>query len=939
MKLYELFEKQLNEVNMSPGSLKSWARKNASGITAGFEAELVFKNALHVDENPSEPNYEPDYGTNERANSIDEIVYFFSEDSTLSVGEQNRLQDRLTSEYVEWKVEKMQDEFNRHVTHYVRKYLLKTFRFEEEIKAYMSVRMEMTDDEIDTAMAGSNNFPTDKYKEAKELVFNEFTQRVHDAVDDQNEDYYDARQDFESNFEYDDTYSERSWLRSNSLGSMIDVANAYDIPWPHFSEVEENNNSFDGRYHSNIAQELADSLTEKLGVKTQVETGTRGHREKLNTPPDVWVFENDGSVRAENIKDMPIEIVSPPMSLEQTLAIMPKFFEWAKSHEAYTNNSTGIHMSVGMPEHSGDKLDYTKAVLFLGDKYVLEQFGRIANSYAQSALDEIKSKINSRRVNLIPADNAVTKALDAMRTKLNSLATRSFVSSAGFGKYYTINPKDNYIEFRSAGGKDYIKDIPKLQNTMLRYARAMSIGMDLDAEKQEYAKKLYKLLGDVRLTTTRSDDTFGPPSSINKKDTAVSYDPNDPVWLFARYVSGNLSRIGLINNIRQIQSTRKGPLPKSSNNNRKTWQVYDMSTSDSSPNGGLIHEFENPEGNRPSAIRIAREWLNSHPEEFRPNLGVRPAPVSPVHSWRVWNIYRPGNTRTAFGSTAQEAITSARADPENSDWSRGYNQADFGAARITGLTDSQTIPMPIADLPPSDPNGNYVVKTYDGTGRAGTGGARGQVVYQFSAENLSTAFNIKLQWVESINGVQSDYILARAETATQQEPEMNLPPNDPNGNFIIRARQQNSSGEYSNEGSGPVLYQFSASSGGEAVQVKRRWVQSVGGQNVQYFLGNAADIQRLQATNTPQSSQYTRLRNRTSQNGYWVIYSTSSHLNVAIIPATTQDDADSEYSNWLQSEWRPDDNYGIRPADPEDLQNARDAGMEIPPRNNNNYID
>ena len=933
MKLYELFEKQLNEVNMSPGSLKSWAKENASGITAGFEAELVFKNALHVDENPSEPEYEPDYGTNERANDIDHIVYFFSEDSNMSSGEQHRLQDRLTSEYVEWKVEKMQDEFNTNVTHYVRKYLFKNFRFEEEMKAYMSVRMEMTDDEIDAAMASP--ISSDQYKEAKEIVFNELTQRVNDAIDDQTEDYFDARQDFESNFEYDDTYSERRWLRSLGLGSMIEVANAYDIPWPHFTEVEENN-SFDGRYHSNIAQKLADSLTETLGVKTQVETGTRGHREKLSTPPDVWVFENDGSVRAENIKDMPIEIVSPPMSIEQTLAIMPKFFEWAKSHEAYTNNSTGIHMSVGMPEHRGDNLDYVKAVLFLGDTYVLEQFGRTANSYAQSAFDEIKSKINSRRINLIPADNAVTKAFNQMRTKLNSLAMNSFVSPAGFGKYYTINPKDKYIEFRSAGGKDYIKDIPKLQNTMLRYARAMSIGMDPDSEKQEYAKKLYKLLGDVKLTNTRSDDTFGPPSSINKKDTAMSYDSNDPVWLFARYVAGNLSRTGLINNIRQIQSTRKDvkSKSKSSNINRKTWQLYDMSTSDPSSSGGLIHEFENPEGNRGSAITIAREWLNSHPEEFRPTLGVRPAPVSPIHSWRVWNIYRPGNTRTAFGSTAQEAITSARADPENSDWSRGYNQADFGASRDTTYTDSQTRSAPITDLPPSNPNGNYVVKSRDSER-----GVRGRVVYQFSAENVTEAHRIKILYVESINQAQSDYILGRAESATQQEPETSLPPNDPNGNFIIRARQQNSSGEYSNEGSGPVLYQFSASSGGEAVHIKRLWVQSVGGQNVQYFLGNAADIQRLQATNTPQSRPYTQSRNRTSQNGYWVIYSTSSHNNVAIIPATTQDDADSAYSNWLQSEWRPDDNYGLRPADPEDLQNARDAGMEIPPRNNNNYID
>jgi hypothetical protein len=64
----------------------------------------------------------------------------------------------------------------------------------------------------------------------------------------------------------------------------------------------------------------------------------------------------------------------------------------------------------------------------------------------------------------------------------------------GFGKYTSINPKGNYIEFRSAGNSNYFEDIDKLKNTLLRYARAMKIAGDPSAERKEYAKKLYKLI-------------------------------------------------------------------------------------------------------------------------------------------------------------------------------------------------------------------------------------------------------------------------------------------------------------------------------------------------------------------------------------------------------------------------------------------------------------
>ena len=111
---------------------------------------------------------------------------------------------------------------------------------------------------------------------------------------------------------------------------------------------------------------------------------------------------------------------------------------------------------------------------------------------------------------------------------LIELAQKSLgIDSAGFREKYTsVNPHSStkrnrknfvkYIEFRSAGG-DYLEELEKIKNTLQRYAKALMIASDPSAEREEYAKKLTKLL--------------------------VTGLGEDPVMdLFARYQAGSITR-------------------------------------------------------------------------------------------------------------------------------------------------------------------------------------------------------------------------------------------------------------------------------------------------------------------------------------------------------------------------------------------------------------
>jgi hypothetical protein len=90
--------------------------------------------------------------------------------------------------------------------------------------------------------------------------------------------------------------------------------------------------------------------------------------------------------------------------------------------------------------------------------------------------------------------------------------------------------KDCYIEFRSPGG-DWLNDnFAEIDNTLRRFTVALSAAVDPEAYRQEYLKKLYKLL-----------DVSGE---------------KDPLSYFAKFAAGELPKAALKSFVRQAQLER-----------------------------------------------------------------------------------------------------------------------------------------------------------------------------------------------------------------------------------------------------------------------------------------------------------------------------------------------------------------------------------------------
>jgi hypothetical protein len=120
--------------------------------------------------------------------------------------------------------------------------------------------------------------------------------------------------------------------------------------------------------------------------------------------------------------------------------------------------------------------------------------------------------------------------MDKMKSGMDQLASK-IVHGRSTEKYTSINVKNGYIEFRSPGG-DWLNDnFAEIENTLRRFTVALSAAVDPEAYREEYLKKLYKLL-----------DVSGE---------------KDPLSYFAKYAAGELPRAALKSFVRQAQAERK----------------------------------------------------------------------------------------------------------------------------------------------------------------------------------------------------------------------------------------------------------------------------------------------------------------------------------------------------------------------------------------------
>jgi Putative amidoligase enzyme len=671
-----LTEQQLDELRMNPSSLRQFADSpEAQGIMAGFEAELVFTGLGGEGEYDEDP--EPDYDADERCYSIDDVINFFSNDEygyATYDSDLDELQDGLDQKYMEWSDEKMYEAFRDEQEDLIRKIWLDERPMSERVHDYLVEGMDMDDREADRIQAVGEEAPKfDTSAEADAYIkqnpdYKLYIEAVEGAEDILEEDveasikkedgYYDSAIDeFRENFYVDDN---SGFFSDVGLRWMSDVANEFRLMWPVITYTGQ---SSEGGWSQDNAERLADDLHEKLGIRTKVAGGYHTATRDDKT----WIFEPDTSLDSDDSDNMAVEIISPPMPLEQCLPMMENFFAWAEENGAYANSSTGFHMGVSLP-HRGGAVDYVKLALFLGDEHVLKEFGRSSNHFCEAAIKKIRNRVKGNK-------EAVGNAMELMRNNLIELAQKALeINNHGFGKYTSINPKGGndstrpdkergakYIEFRSAGNSNYFEDIDKLKNTLLRYAKAMTVAANPAAERKEYYKKLYKLIS--------------PPEG----DPALD--------LFSRFAAGEISSADLKKSWanKQLEAEPTG-----------NWKLWDA-------NGKPVA------GQEYNGYTKSEAWERAHKkispggsiEGFKKEYTLRPM-QSQTGDWEVYDVNTGETLETLHGYPTRGAAADAVYDKYAAQ-GRGFNlrPADPDAPEPE-LTKRERLAKNIKQAPPEE---------------------------------------------------------------------------------------------------------------------------------------------------------------------------------------------------------------------------------------------
>lgn len=520
----ESHEQRLTEIDMSPGSLVKFSSTPAAQNTmVGFEAEMIVPYMKSSEAGEDEPDMDYDDYVDASTTSAmrRDLINFFSE--TTTEREIDRAVSEVDEEIMEYIDEQFRDYLRDNRAEVIEKYKQET---------------TLSDDEIEHSI------------DEEDSTYDELVEQLRD--------------DFMNNW-----YDLSGALGSLDLERYSGWDNRFGFGWPHYSMAEHD------EFDDDAFKEAANSI--EAAVQMPIKASPNYHA--FSTREEgTWYLETDSSIDAEG-DEGGLELISPPMPLPQAMEKLAVVFDWMDKHDAMTNASTGFHMGVSIPNM--ENVDYLKLVLFLGDKYVLEQFGRITNTYTRSALGKMEQINGPDLMRRMPG------VFDALKGGLDKAAMKLIESALvpRGDKYVSINIKNKYIEFRSAGG-NYIEQFEKIKNTMLRYVRVMNLAADPNEAKEEYAKKLFKLLA----------------GSVDKSAEA------DTIKWFTMFSVGEMSKEELVNrlkHVKMVRTAKKNPQAQlvEPMGRWSRWDVY-------SPDNEVVHSVSARD--RDEAIRLARTWANAN---------------------------------------------------------------------------------------------------------------------------------------------------------------------------------------------------------------------------------------------------------------------------------------------------------------------------------------
>jgi pyrimidine deaminase RibD-like protein len=675
---FELFEEQdLFEINMGSKNLRREAAK--TGAIAGMEFEMIVPGIKSDD-----PEQEPDYDQDERCRSIDDAVRFFHDGDYNGRRDVELLRERMQEDFQEWLDDKIRDSWGMDGEEYLREWIV-------------------------------NNVDEDEWADLDADKTDSLDQFVANVYADPSSDYYNQAFD-EYREENQDNWDESDWLDATDLDRMSGVEQMYGMNWPYWTSM--NSGEID-------ADQVADEFSRAVGREVRVNTRYHQSGDRPGPNNQFYIVEPDGSLEGDNDGDEGLEFVSPPMPIDELLKDLNAVKAWAGRMGVYTNQSTGLHINISVPEYSKDRLDFVKLALLLGDEYVLDLFGRASNTYAKSALGKVRDRVRQR-------PEEAQQLLDKMKGQMGELASKA-IHGGYTDKYTSINTKDGHIEFRSPGGDWLDENFSQIENTLLRFTVAMSAALNPDAYREEYQKKLYKLL---------TQDQKG----------------SDTIKYFADYVAGKIPRAALRSFVKQAQLQRKEKRGETSGE-KMWWRV-------SNP-GNSYASVEVVASSKKEAIEKALgddgypSWANTrqsivaepvrpYEEATVPTLNGRPS--NPDGNWFLKNsdtneiIYRFNAVNYQDAYTVLQQWEEAHPGDENIVYGPNTDRSQSGR--------------------PNDPNGRYAVVPRSDPALYGRSGRRPEYLFRFNMGNPAEQAQgryILQAWAARNNVVPADYMVVDTE--------------------------------------------------------------------------------------------------------------------------------------------------------------------------------
>jgi len=833
----------LLEIRMDPTSLARAA--DDPGVRVGIEFEMIVPGA---DDDYDEPEMEPDYDYDERATNISQICDFFDDGDYNSRRDINRLRMALESDFSDWAGEQFESRWNADQTELIYEYLRDNVDF-EDIAAVLGLDLETTDILTKAQLATA----VDKV--------------IEDRGDLYDQAYDNARNEF---MESDDLQEE--WLDNDGLHYMQDINNQYNISWPYYTTIENDNSELS-------IQMIADEFSGAVGKPVNVSQSYRGARRE----PDKYSVEPDGSIDADD-GEVGLEFISPPMSLPDMLKDLTKIQKWAERMGARTNRSTGLHMNISVPGLNDNTLDYVKLALLLGDQYVLQQFGRQANTYTRSAIEKIKDSVKAR------TPEEVEKFLQSVKSKLNKRASE-LLNIQGFGKYTSINPKSGYIEFRSPGG-DYLNEpTEKLVNTLRRFVVATKAAIDPDAYRQEYISKLTRLLT--------------PPKQ--KADDTIEY--------FAKFSAGELPKSALKSFIRQAQLQRK--VSSGQMGNKKMWWRVGLK---SNPNYSIEVVGSNSAEAISAAMQNDMELMRYNKntdfttEPVRPFDSPESGSGSPAQQRETYTIYDTQDRYNIAGiqaRTLEDAIQQFQQRMERYSNPERYQLRDRNGQVVYPESSTSTQSQPGGRAPmrynnptgrESNPQGQYVIMMSYGD----------PPLYRFDAANINDAREVFYQWQEAnpevANRLRYDWdpnMLFGQPPGTGQPRSFSAP------RSMTLAQTDSSTSnnrlwQIVDSADGEVAYDFYLSRENnqqDANEVGMRWVRNNGDPNTSYSVREQPpSTGTIRPTQTPQANSDPILAAPESNpDANWAIVRNSDDAIIEYFTRNTPAEAETAFNRWIES--------------------------------------